>query len=75
MPAGDVPAGVDEHHERRADRQPGQRSLAMPAQPTVKTSPNGPMNSVTYLRMCDPLTPREQLRLIPARDGKIRMSA
>src|SRR5262244_3966495 len=30
-------------------------ALPRTAQPTVKTSPNVPMNSVTYLRMCDPL--------------------
>ena len=39
-----------------------------------KTSPNVPMNSVTYLRMCDPLL-REQLWPIPARVGEIRMPA
>jgi hypothetical protein len=40
-------------------------ALPLTAQLTVKTSPNVPVNSVTYLRMCDSL-PGEQLWLIPA---------
>src|SRR5215469_4541470 len=49
-------------------------ALPMTAQPTVKTSPNVPMNSVTYLRMCDPSL-GEQLWLTPARVGETRMPA
>jgi hypothetical protein len=36
-------------------------ALPLTAQPTVKTSPNVPMNSVTYMRMCDSL-PRSSYR-------------
>src|SRR6516165_4128135 len=47
-------------------------ALPMTAQPTVKTRPNVPMNSVTYLRICHPLLQGAAVADSPARVGEIR---